>query len=61
MVHVNLKIKPVCPENSKFRKFFFIVVMSNKFELFISLIIAVNTLFLCMDYYDAPDNYSNAL
>ena len=61
MVHVNLKIKPICPEHSKFRRVFFYIVMSNKFELFISFIITVNTLFLCMDYYDDPGNYSYAL
>jgi hypothetical protein len=60
MVHVNLKIKPVCPRN-KFRKFFFYLVMSKHFELFISFVIALNTLFLCMDYFDAPLSYSNAL
>lgn len=61
MVHVNLKIKPVCPEHNKFRKFFFIIVMSKQFELFISFVIMINTLFLCMDYTDDSDSYSNAL
>jgi len=61
MVHVNLKIKPICPENSKFRTFFFKVVQSNKFEFFISAMIVSNTLFLCMDYTNAPYDYDNAL
>lgn len=61
MVHVNLKIKPICPEHNKFRKFFFIIVMHNLFELFISIIISLNTLFLCMDYYNSPKDYSHVL
>lgn len=61
MVHVNLKIKPVCPEHSKIRKFFFVIVNSKHFEFFISFIIMINTLFLCMDYTDDSPDYSNAL
>lgn len=61
MVHVGLKIVPTPPKNNKFRKLFFIIVTDKKFEFFIILMIALNTLFLCMDYYNAPPSYSNIL
>lgn len=61
MVHVNLKILPTMPRNNKFRRFFFILVTNSKFEFFIIFMIAVNTLFLCMDYYDAPETYDQVM
>jgi hypothetical protein len=60
MVHVNLKIMPTMPKNP-FRKLIFYLVTSSKFELFISFVIAVNTLFLCMDYFDSPSEYNRAI
>jgi hypothetical protein len=60
MVHVNLKILPTVPKN-KFRRFFFYIVTNRKFEYFIIFIIALNTLFLCMDYYDAPYTYNRVI
>lgn len=50
MLHVNLKIRPVPPKNSRIRLWFFRLVMNPKFEYFIIVIIGFNTLFLCMDY-----------
>lgn len=61
MVHINLKIKPVCPENNKFRSGIFHIVETNKFEFFISIMIVLNTILLCMDYYDAPYTYKKIL
>lgn len=54
MLHVNLKIRPTMPMNNNFRKAVFKFVLSNFFENFIMLIIALNTLFLCLDYHGAP-------
>ena len=54
MLHVNLKIRPTMPVESNFRKLIFKLVLSNFFENFIMLNIALNTLFLCLDYHGAP-------
>ena len=43
---------PVEPTNAC-RKFFFKVSISNPFELFISVVILLNTVLLCMDYEGA--------
>ena len=61
MVHVGLKIKHIEPSHNKFRLFFFRVVQHNYFEYFISFIIVCNVVFMCMDYYNDPTNYSFAL
>jgi hypothetical protein len=57
MMHVKLKILPVMPKNP-FRKLFFNIVTSTKFEYFIMMAIAINTVFICLDYYDSPTTYS---
>jgi hypothetical protein len=54
MLHVNLKIRPTMPVNNKFRKFIFKAVLTDYFENFIMFIIALNTLFLCLDYVGSP-------
>jgi Ion transport protein len=54
MLHVNLKIRPTMPVDNKFRKAVFKIVLSEYFENFIMLIIALNTVFLCMDYVGSP-------
>jgi hypothetical protein len=61
MLHVTLKIRPIPPRNSKIRKFFYKIVINSKFEYFIILVIALNTLFLCMDYTSKSDFYANFL
>ena len=45
------------PKNP-FRKLFFNIVTSTKFEYFIMMAIAINTVFICLDYYDSPTTYS---
>ena len=60
MLHVSLKIRPTPPKN-RFRKFFYKIVVSNKFEIFITFIIVLNTLFLCMDYVGASQTYKTVL
>lgn len=54
MLHVNLKIRPTMPVDNRFRKAVFKIVLSEYFENFIMLIIALNTVFLCMDYVGSP-------
>src|SRR5690349_3108344 len=60
MVTVNVKVVPVVPQN-RFRKICFTIVQSNKFEYFIIFIILLNTLFLCMDYLNSPETYSEVI
>jgi hypothetical protein len=54
MLHVNLKIRPTMPIDSKIRKLIFKLVLSDYFDNFIMLVIALNTLFLCLDFHGAP-------
>ena len=61
MLHVNLKIRPTMPTNNNFRKAVFKLVLSNFFENFIMLIIAFNTLFLCLDYNGAPKGLAKTI
>jgi hypothetical protein len=56
MVTVNTRVIPVPPTN-KFRKVFFRIVQSNKFEYFIMVIICLNSIVLCMDYFRSSDSY----
>ncbi len=54
MLHVNLKIRPTMPIENQFRKIVFKTVLSEYFENFIMLIIALNTVFLCLDFVGSP-------
>lgn len=54
MLHVNLKIRPTMPTHNYFRKIIFKLVVSNYFEYAVVFVISLNTLFLCMDYHNAP-------
>jgi Ion transport protein len=54
MLHVNLKIRPTIPTGSAIRKAVFKLVLSNYFEYFIVTTIAINTIFLCIDYHGSP-------
>lgn len=56
MLSVKVKVVPVVPTN-KFRKICFKVIQSITFEYFIILIIALNTVCLCMTYYNSPKVY----
>jgi len=60
MVTAKVKAVPVVPIDKK-RKLCFTIVQSNIFEYFIISVISLNTLFLCMDYWNAPELYSIAL
>lgn len=60
MVTVKVKVVPIMPTN-RFRKLCYKIVINNKFEYFIMFIIVLNTLFLCMDYYNAPKTYKQAI
>lgn len=60
MLHAKLKILPIVPIN-RFRLFFFKIVMSQKFEMFIIFAITLNTLFICLDYYNDPSWYSKTM
>lgn len=60
MLHAKLKIIPVLPKNVV-RRFFFRIVTSSIFENFIMFIIFMNTLSICLDYYDSPDLYNRVL
>lgn len=51
---------PQEPKNA-FRKFFYTVSISKPFELFISSIIMLNTILLCMDYAGASEQYNDIL
>lgn len=55
MLHVNLKIRPTMPMDNQFRKLVFKIVLTEYFENFIMLIIALNTVFLCLDYVGSPE------
>ena len=61
MLHVNLKIRPTIPQGNGIRKAIFKLVLSNYFEYFIVGTIAVNTLFLCIDYYGSPSMLANVI
>jgi hypothetical protein len=61
MLHVNLKIRPTMPVDNQFRKVVFKIVLSEYFENFIMLIIALNTVFLCMDYVGSPKVLSKVI
>jgi hypothetical protein len=49
------------PPKFKVFKFFYRMVLSDKFDLFIMLIIVLNTITLCMDYVGESKEYANAL
>lgn len=72
IVTVNTKILPQRPTHSKFRSWCYDIVKgkdqkeqsensTSKFEYFILLCIVFNTVFLCLEYYNAPPMYQRAL
>jgi len=56
MLHVNLKTRSIMPVDNNFRKLIYKLVLSRFFENLIMLTIALNTLFLCLDYHNAPES-----
>ena len=56
MVTVNVKVQAT-PPKEKCRKPFFMIVQSPKFEYIIAAAILLNTVLLCMEYNNAPDDY----
>jgi hypothetical protein len=60
LVHTNPKIIPVEPINC-FRLQCFKIVQSQAFEYIIMTAIVINTIFLCIDYYDKGPELSRIL
>jgi voltage-dependent calcium channel T type alpha-1H len=60
MLTVETKLVPIVPIN-KFRKFCFMIVENKKFEIFIVMMIAFNTIILIMPFDGATEEYNNVL
>ena len=60
MAEVSPSVISVQPEN-KFRLAIYNFVNTNFFEWFITLIIVLNTVAMCMEFYGAPDDYMYVL
>ena len=60
MAEVKAQVKDVEPENPFSKKVYWIV-SSSKFDYFITAIIALNTITMCIDYYGASDTLTMVL
>ncbi len=60
MADVKVPVMEVVPD-SPFRKKIYKIVRSDLFEYFITAVIVLNTITMCMDYYGSSPGYNQAL